>query len=62
MRRIIATLIVTLSVFSLAIGGFEAGYKQLNNYLVENVANDDVASNMKAAIEWLQEQQNVKQP
>lgn len=60
MNIFIATF-AALLVASMIVGGTGASYKELNNYLIEKVNNDEVAANMAAANKWLEEQQNVKQ-
>lgn len=49
-----------LVALALASSQSEAAYKHLNQYLVEKVDRQDVSSNMKAAIEWLKEQEVAK--
>lgn len=53
-------LVMAIEIAALAIGTTQADYGRLNDYLVENVDNDEVAANMAAASTWFLEQQSKK--
>lgn len=59
MKFYFATL-ATLLIASVAVRGTGLGYKQLNNYLIQQVNNDEVAPNMEAANKWIQGKRSIK--
>lgn len=54
-------LLAAFLVVCLAISNTEARYGQINDYLTKRLDNDDVSSNLKAAVGWLKELEGVKQ-
>lgn len=54
------TLSVIAFVVAVAISDAQARYGRLNSYLIEEVPNDEVDLNLKAARKWLEEQQDMR--
>lgn len=51
--------ILIIVIVSMTLGGAEAGYKRLNDYLTNKVSSEDVAENMEAAFKWLEDPEVV---
>lgn len=58
--RSYSSLVAALLWALLLIDHTDARYERLNNYLVGNVDNDTVGSNMEAAAKWLKEKDGAK--
>lgn len=54
-------LLAAFAINSLTIRSASASYARLNGYLTQNVYDDNVDSNMGAAVRWLQELESSKQ-
>lgn len=57
-----AVLMAVVVMASIAVDDAAAGYGRLNAYLVENVPDDEIDSNLEAASKWLKEQTNTIMP